>query len=53
MEFRTPRYMGIVSRTETEVALMNACSKEVALQKEMVFFGKPFFGHIISILFPC
>ena len=53
MEFRTPRYMGIISRTETEVALMNTCSKEVALQKEMVFFEKPFFGHIISIFFPC
>ena len=45
--------MGIIRRTETEVALMNTCSKEVALQKEMVFFEKPFFGRIISVLFPC
>lgn len=45
--------MGIGSRTETEVALMNACFKEVALQKEMIFFRRPSIGHTILILLSC
>lgn len=44
--------MGIGSRTETEVALMNACFKEVALQKE-IFFRRPSIGHTILILLSC